>query len=147
MTPGDLAALHRAAFSTPRPWRADEFAALLADPATDLATRPGGFALIRTIADEAELLTLAVDPELHRRGIATNLLEHGLARAAARGAVSMFLEVAADNAGAIALYEKTGFTRTGRRPDYYACPDGTRVDAVIMARNLVDMAGKRPESG
>lgn len=136
MTAQALAALHGRAFLTPRPWRADEFAAFLADASTDLITLPGGFALIRTIADEAELLTLAVDPEHRRKGLATTLLEQGQTRAQVRGAVSLFLEVAADNAGAIALYEKAGFARTGRRPDYYSCPDGTRVDALVMARSL-----------
>jgi len=136
VTPQALAGIHAAAFTTPRPWRADEFAALLTDDACDLVTLPGGFALIRTIADEAELLTLAVDPDHRRKGTATTLMAQGGMRARARGAVSFVLEVAADNAGAIALYAKAGFVPTGRRPDYYACPDGTRRDALIMARAL-----------
>ena len=136
MTVQELAALHGRVFVTPRPWRADEFSAFLADASTDLITLPGGFALIRMIADEAELLTLAVDPDHRRKGTATTLMAQASMRARARGAISLFLEVAADNAGAIALYEKAGFARTGRRPDYYGCPNGTRLDALIMARVL-----------
>jgi [ribosomal protein S18]-alanine N-acetyltransferase len=147
VTPQVLAALHGAAFTTPRPWRADEFAAFLADKACDLVALPGGFALIRTVADEAELLTIAVDPEQRRKGIATTLLTQCTTRTRARGAVTLFLEVAAANSAAIALYEKAGFARTGRRPHYYACPDGTRLDAIIMARDLQVSTAEIPESG
>ena len=136
MTPQALADIHAAAFTTPRPWRADEFAAFLADDACDLVALPGGFALIRTAADQAELLTIAVDPGHRRRGMATTLLARCRAQARERGAVTLFIEVAADNRGAIALYEKTGFVRTGHRPDYYTCPDGTRSGALVMARDL-----------
>ena len=147
MTPQALAALHAAAFTTPRPWRADEFAGFLKDAACDLVTLPGGFALIRSIVDEAELLTIAVAPGQRRKGIATTLLVRCLTRARARDAATLFLEVAATNSAAIALYEKSGFTRTGRRPDYYTCPDGTRLDAIIMARDLQVSAAEIPESG
>lgn len=147
MTPATLASLHRRAFTVPRPWRADEFAGFLADPLCDLLTRDHGFALIRTIAGEAELLTIAVDPAHRREGIARGLIGLALDTAATRNANTMFLEVAADNSGAIALYDQTGFLRTGLRPAYYACPDGTRLDAVLMARNLPLGPGAKPESG
>jgi [ribosomal protein S18]-alanine N-acetyltransferase len=136
VTPQALAALHAAAFTTPRPWRSEEFAAFLADDTCDLVPLPGGFALIRSVADEAELLTIAVAQGQRRKGIATNLLAQCLSLARARGCDRLFLEVAAANSAAIALYEKAGFIRTGRRPDYYTQPDGTRSDAIIMARDL-----------
>ncbi len=138
MTPRALADLHRRAFSTPRPWRAEEFSALLEDPACDLIALPHGFALIRTVADETELLTIAVDRDHRRRGIAATLLAQCRARARERGAVTLFLEVAATNRAAIALYEKSGFARRGRRPAYYTCPDGTRSDALILGCDLPD---------
>lgn len=147
MTPLALAALHEAAFSMPRPWRADEFESFLADPACDLITLAGGFALIRSIADETELLTIAVDADHRRKGIATELLTQCMTRARERGAATMFLEVAADNTGAIACYEQTGFVSSGCRPEYYACPDGTRADALQMACDLSESTAKRPESG
>ena len=48
----------------------------------------------------------------------------------------MFLEVAEDNPGAIALYERTGFTAVGRRASYYGRPGAQAVDAVVMRRTL-----------
>ena len=147
MTPEALASLHRAGFTVPRPWRAEEFAGFLADPHCDLIPHDHGFALIRTLAGEAELLTIAVDPAHRRKGIARGLMGAALDRAAARGAEAMFLEVAAGNAGAIALYQASGFRRNDLRPAYYACPDGTRADAVLMARNLTSGTVAMPESG
>jgi len=47
----------------------------------------------------------------------------------------MVLEVAVDNAAAIALYEAAGFTVKGRRRRYYRRTDGN-VDAIIMRRAL-----------
>lgn len=136
MTPETLARLHAACFTTPRPWSAQEFATFGTAPGCDLITLPGGFALIRSIAGEAELLTIAVDPAKRRNGIGARLLARALIRAQAKGADTCFLEVAADNAAAIALYRSAGFTQTGHRPGYYRLPDGQRLDAGIMARSL-----------
>lgn len=129
--PADLARLHAAAFRRPRPWSAAEFAALLARPETLLAVAPQGFALARAVADEAELLTLAVAPEARRCGLGARLLAQVLEAAAARGATALFLEVGTDNAAARALYARAGFAEAGRRRGYH---DGS--DALILRRAL-----------
>ena len=59
-----------------------------------------------------------------------------LTEARTRDATDAFLEVAADNAPAIALYTATGFRQSGTRRAYYAHPDGTRSDAIVMTRRL-----------
>ncbi|MBR9763103.1 MAG: ribosomal protein S18-alanine N-acetyltransferase [Rhodobacteraceae bacterium] len=136
MSPPDpeaLARLHAACFVTPRPWSAEEIRQLCAEASTFLLQRPGGFLLARNAFDEAEVLTIAVDPAARRQGLGRALMQAFLAEARARGAATALLEVAADNAAAIALYRATGFTRTGRRPGYYRTPDGTRKDAEIMS--------------
>ena len=135
MTPEALAALHEAAFAGKGPWSAASFAELLMSPHVQLLTRPNGFALIRTIAGESELLTLAVHPDVHRRGIARDLMRDWLGRAAAQ-ADSAFLEVAADNLAARALYDAFDFRETGRRPGYYRRESGKNADAVLMSRPL-----------
>ena len=92
----------------------------------------GAFILAQVAADEAEILTVAVDPTWRRQGVAARLVE-GVKRGAVRGgAQALFLEVAAGNTAAIALYRKAGFAETGRRKGYYARPDGTREDAIVM---------------
>lgn len=136
MTPEALAALHAAGFTHPRPWSAAEFADLLAARGVFVAGDAEGFVLGRVIADEAELLTLAVAPGARRAGRGRALLAAFEAEAAARGAVSAFLEVAADNAAARALYAGAGWSETGRRRAYYSAPGGARVDAVLMGRGL-----------
>lgn len=136
MTPAQMAALHAQCFDTPRPWSAAEFAALLSSPTTFTLTRPTGFLLGRAVADEAELLTLAVDPNHRRAGHGRALVAAFLDESRQKHAATAFLEVAADNAPAIALYHSAGFTESGRRPRYYAAADGTRRDALILLAQL-----------
>lgn len=132
MTPDDLAAIHARCFTRPRPWAAAEFAALLDSPRAFLLVRPWGFLLGRTVADEAELLTLAVAPDARRRGIGRDLVAEFAATSRARGAARAFLEVAADNAAAQALYHAAGWRESGRRRRYY----GPEQDAVVMTLPL-----------
>ena len=141
MTPADLARIHAASFTTPRPWSAAELKAFLSDPLCDLIEGDGGFALIRTIAGEAELLTIAVTPDRRGHGIGKAILLQALDCARTREAEQIFLEVAADNQAAIRLYEGAGFVQTGQRPQYYRKPDGTRVDAVLLAMPLPASGG------
>jgi [ribosomal protein S18]-alanine N-acetyltransferase len=132
-----MAALHAASFTTPRPWSALEIAAILDNGHSFVLTAPHAFLIGRAVAGESELLTLAVAPDARRQGTARHLVTQFLAESRARDAAIAFLEVAANNTPAIALYTVTGFTRTGRRRAYYAWPDGTRTDAVLMTQRLM----------
>ncbi len=135
-TAGDapaLAALHAAAFPPAQAWGRDAIALLLAMPGAFGLWREGaGLVLARMAAGEAEILTVAVVPAARRRGHGTALLREGMAAARARGAGAMFLEVAAGNAPALALYAREGFVEVGRRRRYYA--DGA--DALVLRRDL-----------
>lgn len=97
---------------------------------------PAGLILMRAIAGEAEVLTLAVAPAHRRRGVGRALLEAGLAQAALLGAEAAFLEVAADNPAALNLYRRSGFQEVGRRLGYYARPSGPAADALVLRRTL-----------
>lgn len=129
-----LAALHAAAF--PAPWDAGAFEALLTQSGVFVIEQAGGFILLRAVADEAEILTLAVHPTARRQGLGARLVRSAANTAADHGVTRMFLEVADDNTPARALYDRTGFAVAGRRPAYYARPDGSRRDALIMALTL-----------
>jgi [ribosomal protein S18]-alanine N-acetyltransferase len=131
-----MAALHAAAMTTPPPWSEAAFAALLAAPGTFAMGDARAFALGRVILDEAELLTLATHPLNRRTGLARAALAAFESAARTRGAATALLEVAADNAPAIALYDTSGYRRTGLRRGYYRDPAGRRVDAVLMAKAL-----------
>ena len=133
-TAARLAEVHAAAFSLP--WNAAAFEALLDQTGVFPIEEPDGFILIRAVADEAEILTLAVHPSVRRKGLGARLVREGAAAAAAGGATRLFLEVADDNAAALALYARVGFAEAGRRPGYYARSGGRRQDALILALNL-----------
>lgn len=129
-----LAALHAEAFAVP--WDVASFETLLGQAGVFAIEAADGFILMRLVADEAEILTLAVRPAARRKGLGRRLVRDGAAAAAAGGATRLFLEVADDNEAALALYGRTGFVEAGRRAGYYARPDGARRDALILALNL-----------
>lgn len=98
-------------------------------------SQPAGFALARAIADEAELLLLAIRPAMRRRGIGTALLRSMVADARERGAVTLHLEVRASNE-AVRLYRNEGFAKVGERHDYYRGKDGKSFDAHSFSRSI-----------
>ncbi len=91
-----------------------------------------GFALMRVIADEAELLLIAVDPAARQNGVGSALVADFLARAGQDGARRCHLEVRDGNA-AIGIYERAGFRIVGRRLDFYRGLDGHKSDALTLA--------------
>ncbi len=130
-----LHAIHAASMGFPRPWSAAEIGALRRSPAIIEVTRDRGFALARVVLDETELLTLAVHPSARRRGIGSAIVNAFHAAARTRGATRSYLDVAATNAPAIALYERAGYSVAGRRPAYYTEAEPA-ADAILMARDL-----------
>lgn len=93
------------------------------------------FAITQVVLDEATLFNIAVDPAYQRRGVGRTLLEHLISELERRDVLTLWLEVRASNAAAIALYESLGFNEATIRRNYYPTADG-REDAVIMALPL-----------
>ncbi len=128
-----LAAIHAAAFPRGERWGADAISLQLGLPgAFGLVSPRGGFILARSVVDEAEILTLAVDPAARRHGIGRALMTRAMHTAGQRGAVSMFLEVAETNAAARALYVGCGFSEMGRRVRYYS----GGIDALVLRATI-----------
>lgn len=99
------------------------------EPAADVA----GYAIGRWVADEAELLTIAVARARRGSGVASRLLDAVIARCAREGAVSMALEVRESNLPARGLYESRGFRAVSRRARYYRLP----VEDALLMRALI----------
>jgi ribosomal-protein-alanine N-acetyltransferase len=132
-----LAKLHRRCF--PRPWETQDFEAHLSQPCSEayglkISETLIGFLLMRFAADEAEMLSVAVDPKWQKLSCGERLMMFGFSQALAQGAFRCYLEVESANRPALRLYEKLGFYETGRRAQYYAPSKGG--DAVLMARDL-----------
>lgn len=118
----EVAALHAASFESG--WPRTAFAELLAGRGVYVWTARdygvlAGFVLARIVADEAEILTIAVAEARRGQRIGERLMEQVVVGALAQGAHSLFLEVAEDNVSAISLYLRMGFCEVGRRPAYY----------------------------
>lgn len=134
---GALAATHAAAFGDDRPWSQAEIAALLDQAGTVLTGDAGCFVLGRVTLDEAEILTLATHPDLRRRGHARSALRRFEAAVTRLGARKIFLEVAEDNAAALALYLGAGYSEIGRRAGYYRRADRPAVAALVLEKPLL----------
>jgi ribosomal-protein-alanine N-acetyltransferase len=136
-----LARVHASAFR--HGWSENEFERLLADKNVicHVARGNGGtgpvcaFTISRIVEDEAEILMVAVAPGEQGRGLAGRLLSRHLGRLAARGVRKVFLEVDEGNTAALRLYSRSGFEQVGRRPGYYANPEG-QAAALILRRSL-----------
>jgi ribosomal-protein-alanine N-acetyltransferase len=134
-----LSLLHGRAFEIG--WPPAELEALLTGPGgmglvIEKEGAVAGFLLLRVMLDEAEILTIAVDPDLRRSGVGLALVEASAALAAAAGAERLFLEVAVDNDAAIALYRRAGFEKAGLRARYYRRVGREPVDALVLRRSL-----------
>ena len=125
----NLANLHKLCFPH-KPWSADEFADLKKSGCEIIASQ-NGFVVYRATLDEAEIITIGVHPDARRTGIGIALIGVMEADLKKQGVKHIFLEVAADNAPARALYEQVGFVQVGVRPKYY---DG--INAIMMRKDI-----------
>lgn len=91
-----------------------------------------GFALARLVADEAELLLIAVQAGLRRQGLGRALYAHLEVYCRQADVHWVHLEVAEDNTAARALYRGLGFEPVGRRAGYY----GQGRAAILMRKGL-----------
>jgi ribosomal-protein-alanine N-acetyltransferase len=136
----DCARLHATSFA--HPWSMAEFESLLAgsNAAGDGALARGGsligFALSRHAAGEAEVLSVAVAKSERGKGIGRALMNAHLARLAALGVTSVFLEVERGNASALALYARLGFETVGERKNYYRKQGATGAPALTLRCDL-----------
>jgi len=141
-----LAEIHAQCFE--EPWDAAALASLLSLPgalallASTLGreatpeVKPLGFVLLRAVADEAEILSLAVRPEARRRGHGRRLLRAAVEAARLAGAARLFLEVAEDNRPALALYSSESFAEIGRRREYYHRA-GAGLTALVLTKTVM----------
>ena len=134
-----LAQIHAASFH--RGWGEGEFEQMLREQNTLLhRLREGstviGFSVSRIAADEAEILSIALEPGHRGRGLSRDLFLTHLGHLAGRGVRTVFLEVEENNHPARKLYERAGFAVAGRRERYYKEAGGVELNALVMRRDL-----------
>jgi ribosomal protein S18 acetylase RimI-like enzyme len=134
----DLVGLECASFSTDRLSRRQYRRHLASTSAEVIVARAGAILLgsavlfLRRGSQLARLYSIAVAAGARGSGIGAALVGAAEAAGARRGATRMRLEVRADNAGAVRLYERQGYARFGLHRRYYE--DGA--DAVRYERAL-----------
>lgn len=122
-----MAGLHAACFE--RGWTAQAFVDLIDKSGAVAYGAAHGFICLQPHAAQWEILTLAVAPQAQRQGLGRALVDKGFELAAP---APLWLEVAADNQPALALYRACGFVETGQRKAYYIRAGQNRVDALLM---------------
>lgn len=101
-----------------------------------------GYAGLDLGVDVADIMTVTLTPSARGRGLGHLLMRWLVHRAQTSGAEYVMLEVRHDNAPALALYERWGFTPIARRPGYYA-----GADALILRRRLAAAQASPGEAG
>jgi ribosomal-protein-alanine N-acetyltransferase len=136
----DIARLHAQGFY--RGWPREDFAAYITGKETpiyvacDKHRKIAGFLMLRIIGDEAELITVAVDPRWRKKGVGAALMRAMFDDLRMTPARRLFLEVAADNPAALKLYERMGFKKISERQGYYERESGVPATALVMATDL-----------
>ena len=123
--------------SIEHPWESKAVEALITDPnktclIAELDGTIAAYVGAESVLDESNIGNIVTHKDYRGRGIATRLFDALLKELKEQGIAKVFLEVEHDNAPAIALYEKSGFTKYGHRRDYY----GPGKDAVLMSKEL-----------
>jgi len=99
---------------------------------TRLAGKIVGYVSLRFVADEGDVVTIAVDTSVQKQGVGTLMMDWLETTAKVRGVKNLFLEVRSDNIPAIAMYLARDFERIDLRRNYY----DTGVDAYVMRKRL-----------
>lgn len=94
-----------------------------------------GYCLYQIVFEQAEVLRIGTHPDYQRQGIASQLFTALNKEMKTSKVESLLLDVRADNAPAIALYEQQGFITIHRRKGYYQQPQQPAIDALIMQRS------------
>ena len=94
------------------------------------------YILLSQVLDEAEILSLGTAPDHQGKGHARRLLTETCETLIHTGICKMYLDVAASNVAARALYSGCGFEESGRRAGYYGTAPH-RQDAIIMSKALI----------
>jgi ribosomal-protein-alanine N-acetyltransferase len=81
-----------------------------------------GFLIARTAGEECELENIIVASSSQRCGLGSKLIQELIAIARSQRTPGIFLEVRDSNVAARSLYEKCGFTISGRRKSYFTDP-------------------------
>ena len=135
----DIAALVQLEHQQPRcaQWNSNDWKTELAEKSAYVlcAKTDGvlaGFVALRLAAGVCEMLNVGVCAAYQRQGIGLALLTHALSWVREHGGQTVTLEVGAQNAAAIGLYQKAGFTPVGVRKQFYDSGE----DALIMGKTL-----------
>ena len=95
-----------------------------------------GFVILHFIANECEILNIAIFPDYQRQGFGKQLLQNAINQAKKIYCEVVFLEVRSMDKGAQNFYQQFGFKAIGKRKNYYPASNNQREDAIVMQLTL-----------
>jgi ribosomal-protein-alanine N-acetyltransferase len=139
----DILDIERLSFVSP--WSPASFEEEIVRPVSCLwgikrDSRLRGYICFWVLADEVQLMNIAVHPSSRGRGLGRLLINRMLGIAAREGIGVIWLEVRPSNHAARALYQETGFEEIARRPRYYS---ESNEDGIVMALSLLNAERER----
>lgn len=135
-----VAAIHERIFDTP--WSAIALKNMFAPNSTNKASlilhdcEIIGFVIYSLVLDEAEIISIGIDPNFQKQGHARRLLAYEINLLKNLRIKKLFLEVSQHNIAARKLYESLGFVPIAKRKKYYKQADGAFADALVLSLNL-----------
>ncbi len=117
----------------------ENYLCLVAHPPKASKSKPSGFVLVRSVLEEAEIITIATKPSARRKGIARQLMQATIRNLEFDRKTKLFLEVDEANHAAIKLYKSLGFIKVGEREGYYSntsSQSGKKSTALVMQLEL-----------
>jgi ribosomal-protein-alanine N-acetyltransferase len=117
----------------------ESYDTFVAHPIKSKGSKPFGFVFVRSVQDEAEIITIATSPKARRKGIGRQLMRAVVRKLEYDRKKKLFLEVDEENTAAVKLYQSLGFIKVGERQGYYmnkASQDGKKSTALVMQLEL-----------
>lgn len=117
----------------------ENYLCMVAHPPRTTRSKPSGFVFVRSILDEAEVITIATDPAIRRKGVARKLMQTVIRKLEFDRKSKLFLEVDEANKAAIKLYQNLGFKTISERKGYYSdseSKDAKKSTALVMQLDL-----------
>ncbi|HDI78686.1 MAG TPA: ribosomal-protein-alanine N-acetyltransferase [Desulfobacteraceae bacterium] len=135
--------IERESFSTP--WTSISFLEEVKKPLSHLwvvikEEQVVGYICFIKVANEIQVMNIAVTPKLRRRGIGTEIMKRLMDYSQEHEIRSIWLEVRPSNVAARTLYKGLGFKSCGIRPRYY---QDSGEDAIIMKLSLSSKVSKK----
>ena len=133
----ELSKLHSRCFSSPtEKYSSKSIAEFLDNNNYQVLANDACLGIIKFVKPEAEIITIAVDPQFRNKRYGSKLLKKLISIAKKEKINEIFLEVSINNSVAKKLYQNAGVRQIGQRKNYYRLNKISIADAILMSLKI-----------